>query len=589
MPLIALKAGFLQVQFDPALGVIGSVFAGRHEVLRGIGAPVRDHAWGTVRPVLSRLSIKQDTGSFRVTFAARCRSGPVDFAWQGLVLGTADGRLAFEFTGRARRKFLANRIGFCVLHPAGGRSGRCRVEHADGQIEHTRFPRHIAPRQPFLDVRAIRHPVQSGVWAEVRLEGDDFETEDQRNWTDASFKTYCRSLTRPFPFTVSPGERISQRITLTWPGGPPSLRPTRQVPWSAPREVRIFVGRKRGPKLPPLGTGWHAQAVQPEIFAALRRLKLAHLRVDLDLAHPRHLSRLRVAARTVTRLGCALEPALILSRSVATSLLALRNALTALSPAVRIARWLVFDRQHGPVRPECLAAVRATFAGSPFAAPVGTGAKENFTELNRHRRGLRGADFTVHALNPQVHAFDDDSVRQTLPIQGLTVLEARRISRGRPVVVSSVNLTRRWRRGETGAPAADCGLPPFQTDIRQTRPFCAAWTLGSIVSLASAGATSLTYHEAAGPNGILGEGGVERPVARIFRLVAALAARSMCHVRSSHPQHVTALAVQENAGCRVLLANLGDAPQQVCLSGSRGVRTVRLAPHGVRSFLIRTI
>lgn len=41
-----------------------------------------------------------------------------------------------------------------------------------------------------------------------------FETEDQRNWTDASFKTYGTPLDRPFPVAVSPGEEVHQRVRL---------------------------------------------------------------------------------------------------------------------------------------------------------------------------------------------------------------------------------------------------------------------------------------------------------------------------------------------------------------------------------------
>ena len=39
--------------------------------------------------------------------------------------------------------------------------------------------------------------------------------EDQRNWTDASFKTYCTPLARPFPVPVQAGDRVDQRVALT--------------------------------------------------------------------------------------------------------------------------------------------------------------------------------------------------------------------------------------------------------------------------------------------------------------------------------------------------------------------------------------
>ena len=38
-------------------------------------------------------------------------------------------------------------------------------------------------------------------WRHSLDTGDVFEMEDQRNWTDASFKTYCTPLRQPFPAT----------------------------------------------------------------------------------------------------------------------------------------------------------------------------------------------------------------------------------------------------------------------------------------------------------------------------------------------------------------------------------------------------
>ena len=47
------------------------------------------------------------------------------------------------------------------------------------------------------------------------MEGDAFEMEDQRNWTDASFKTYVRPLSKPRPYIIAKGEKDRQRITVT--------------------------------------------------------------------------------------------------------------------------------------------------------------------------------------------------------------------------------------------------------------------------------------------------------------------------------------------------------------------------------------
>src|SRR3712207_7382130 len=45
--------------------------------------------------------------------------------------------------------------------------------------------------------RSLTHEAAPGLRVTCRMEGDTFEMEDQRNWTDASFKTYVdRKSTR---------------------------------------------------------------------------------------------------------------------------------------------------------------------------------------------------------------------------------------------------------------------------------------------------------------------------------------------------------------------------------------------------------
>src|SRR4030095_1455830 len=143
--------------------------------------------------------------------------------WRGTRKGSSDGTLVYSMDGEARSGFLRSRIGICVLHPARDCAGAaCRVEHADGSVEEGSFPALISADQPFLEVRAIAHEVAPGVRAEVRFEGDVFEMEDQRNWTDASFKTYSTPLAIPFPVEVRSGDCVRQSVALTLRGRPPA-------------------------------------------------------------------------------------------------------------------------------------------------------------------------------------------------------------------------------------------------------------------------------------------------------------------------------------------------------------------------------
>src|SRR5204862_397228 len=127
--------------------------------------------------------------------------------------------------------FRRNRLGFCVHHPLEGCLGRpCWLERPDGSVAEERFPNFIAPHQPFLDIRAMRYEVLPGLIAEVRFSGDIFETEDQRNWSDANFKTYSTPLRLPFPVEVRAGDEIRQSVTIRFIGSLPARREAAQTP-----------------------------------------------------------------------------------------------------------------------------------------------------------------------------------------------------------------------------------------------------------------------------------------------------------------------------------------------------------------------
>lgn len=585
MEPVILRGGAFALEFRPEEGMVGRVWttiAGYREISRGITAPVRDSAWGTVPAVISDLSIQQDAGAFRVAFTARCRRGEIDFRWRGTLSSSGDRQVVFTFEGEALRRFRANRVGFCFLHPAECAGRPCEIEHTDGSREKTRFPRSIAPHQPFLDVRAIAHALSPRLTAEVRLEGETFETEDQRNWTDASFKTYCRPLSKPFPFLLQRGTRIRQSITLSLHGAVPARRPRARAPWVPPTLVTVRLSRPRTTTLPALGAILSPQKLSPAKRSALRTLGLAHLRVDLDLGRQRWPDSLRQALHTATVTDCALEVALFLPARFNAVLRHLRSDLQRRRPAVRIARWLVFQRNGNAAEPDQLASVREILAGIADNAPFGTGATENFTELNRNPAAAKTADFSVHAFNPQVHAFDDGSVISTLPIQGDTVREARRLSQGRPAVVSPLTLTRRWRIGETNAPKTATPLPPFQDDPRFSDSFTAAWTLASLAILSHAGAASVTCFETTGANGLLDAAGRLRPVAKLLRRAAHFTGQPLARIVSNHPHLITGLALHLANRWKVLLANLSPHRQRVRLVSPLGPREITLSSYAVR-------
>jgi hypothetical protein len=146
-----------------ANGDIRYIQVGPREILRRVYAAVRDSHWGTLTPRIHNQQIQQAADSFRVTFDAVHVQDDIDFIWHGTLAGQADGTITFHFDGEARSTFRRSRIGFCVLHPDTLAGQPCEVRHVDDQTETGRFPLHISPHQPFLNIRTITHEVLPGL------------------------------------------------------------------------------------------------------------------------------------------------------------------------------------------------------------------------------------------------------------------------------------------------------------------------------------------------------------------------------------------------------------------------------------------
>ena len=165
-------------------------------------------------PKATNVEVEQRGDSFQVAFDVACQRDEIDFRWRGTISGTAKGEIVFTFEGEAHSTFQKNRIGFCVLHGPSAAGRAWLLETVDGKKSRGRFPKHISPHQPAKNLKAITHEVADGIHARIAFEGDIFEMEDQRNWTDASFKTYCTPLEIPYPVELAKGiERFPRRLT----------------------------------------------------------------------------------------------------------------------------------------------------------------------------------------------------------------------------------------------------------------------------------------------------------------------------------------------------------------------------------------
>ena len=588
----ALRAGPLTMSFDPATAFLRRIAWGEVELIRGVYGAVRDRNWGTVPFEISNLKFEISEGGFDLSFQCEHRQGEIHFVWLGRVRGEASGQVTFEFEGESRSRFWRNRIGLCVLHPLEGCVGQpCGIVHTGGALERTIFPEAISPHQPFQDIRLMMHEPVPGMRVEVEFEGEVFETEDQRNWTDASFKTYGTPLARPFPVLVEPGTRVEQRVrvaVVAWVDQGPKGRkgPKGQIGARGPARGSVAtISREGGMVLesvraPAIGFCLAADEPPPsqEALRLLRRLRPGHLRVDLHLGDAGWEAHFQVAGRVARALGARLHAGLFLSSHPAGELDRLAALWASSTPKPPVSLWLVFD-ERGLCSPKPrLEMACARLSEIQAQVPVAAGTNANFAELNRHRPPAVPPVLPCFSMNPQVHAFDLESLVENLEAQPATVESAMRFADG-PVVISPVTLRPRFNPVATAAEAEPPTGLPSSVDPRQMSLFAAAWTVGSLGQLAPRpDVHSLTYFETTGWRGLLeGVGGRPRPdafpsapgeVFPVYHVFAAMAgAERLFPLQMSHPSRVTGLAmIQADARARVLTANLTGELQWVRLA-----------------------
>lgn len=583
---VDLLAGGLVAEFEPATCMLRYVAANGRELLRGIYPTVRDRNWGTVEPEVTDLQVQQDEGSFELRFAARCAGDDIDFGWEGVISGKAGGSIVFTVEGRARSSFERNRVGLCVLHPPHLAGASCAVHHTDGSRTESAFPRLISPHQPFFDMASIEYEAAPGLRVEVAFRGDVFEMEDQRNWTDASFKTYCTPLARLFPVRVEAGDMVRQEVSVIVAGAEPPAASEA----GDPAVVRV---RERRLGLPHVGVARasHGRALTEREASRLRALGLAHLHAEVAIG-PGWEDAVATAGREAEALGLALELALVFGEGDRSP----RPAMATTLEDVRLARLIVLDEGRPATTEETVLAAREVFAS--VGAPLVAGTSAFFTELNRNRptRGvLQAIDGVCYSLNPQVHAFDDRSLVETTTAQGVTVETARSFAPDVGVHVGPVTLEMRFNpnatSGEPDEPEPAAGERrsepgarlPDRVDVRQMQPFAACWTLGSIRDLALAGADSVTYFETTGWLGVMereagssapevfpSEPGMAFPIFHVLADLGAWAGRpgvQVLEADSSDPLAVQALVLADDARRRLLMANMTDEPVRVQIHG----------------------
>ncbi len=493
-PATTVRAGPVSARFDG--GNLRYLMVGDVEILRAVQFIVRDRNWGTYAPRIDNLSIEQPEGGFRIAFEAVCADADQRLSYTALIEGRPD-RISFRVRARPETPFVTNRTGFVVLHGVEGVSGApVRVTHTDGRTEDSRFPELIDPMQPFMDIRTLAHEPVPGLKVAVTMTGDSYEMEDQRNWSDASYKTYIRPLAEPWPYDLTAGEEMEQSVEVeiagaaaTTPGGP-----------AGASAIGVVLDTGAARQLPRLGL-----AVAPDDIAGalahralVRAIGPDHLVAHVDLRTGPDAELIRSYGRLCAAVGARLVlecvlPCLDPDGDPTADLLVLQQDVERLRALV----------SEAGVSPDLLVAVpacdlKSTLPGSVFPAcpdeeeisrvlgtafpdvPLGGGMLTYFTELNRKRPPTAPFDFITHTTCPIVHAGDDLSVMESLQALPSVMKSTLAIAGGLPYRIGPTAIG--MRMNAYGARTADNPhggrIAMARIDPRQRGLIAAAWAVG---------------------------------------------------------------------------------------------------------------
>lgn len=518
----------------------------RHDgrmLLRGVRAAVRDHGWLTVPVRVDAVESIDDA----LVLTLRHQGLGADISSRLSARATPRG-LAIEWDGVNNADLDTCRVGLVVLHPASSAGREVEVAHTDGSIETTRFPTAISPHQPIRDIRELR----LGGGPTIRFEGDIFEMEDQRNWTDASFKTYSRPLDLPYPYRLHAGEHVRQTVTIEAPESPFDAL--------APDAAASVIELSECGPFPQIGVE-ASTAPDPVSHSGLGDFRV----VELDLTTPTWAAALSRAADD----GIPLDVRVITEGSSGP----LRDAVRALS-GHQVVRLTAFDAALHVSDGPTVDALRRALAGAGLEVPVVAGARSHFTELNREQQRVpREVDGIAVTTTPLFHTRDTEQLVEALAMQRLIARQSVDIAGGLPVHIGPVSLRPRFNNVATSPEAKpsradlDEGYGAQFTgsdDDRQSASELAAWLIASAAASAVSGVATISWFETTGPRGLAGT-----PAERAMTALLALDGGTLLS-GDSPDGLIWALGSRTDAGDGILAANLDRTPRRFSVRTSDG-------------------
>ena len=471
-----------------------------------------------------------------------------------------NGKFTVDYQLTGLGKFEINRWGVCFCLHTGDWMG-ATVKTSESEYK---LAAEISPQRVIDGVTQGLFPASNDMHfvakdnrsLKVSSTGKILEAEDQRNWTDNTYKIYSGSLAEPRPFIIEKDLTWHQLVEfeVSVPDG------------SAIDGSKIIA--KDISSLPRIGLQFNTEALLPndDLEKALFILDIDHIRINEE-----SLTAQKIA--TVSKSGLALEAALLSSNS-GEQLGREVEHLTTRVPAG--SRLLIHREGREIVQADDLPKNNSLNSHIP-------GSDAYLVDLHRNKYNF--GDSVSYSMVPTIHSSDPETIFKTLYTQRESIEFAKKFIAPQ-VSISPITFSTRGNP-ETGH-LRDNRINFAQLDMAaQIKNLsAAAWTLGSVFALASAGAYSGTWHELFGDYGVIYSESSAIKFSPTFHALAALGAHHSHELTIATSQDNSWVAFEDRESRKMVVAsqrpwNVEITPK--VLAGYKSIQSLRSDECGMAS------
>jgi hypothetical protein len=515
LPVKSLNAGEISCLYEN--GNLRKISFRGKEIIKMIYPAVRNTNWQTAISEITDEKINSYDKGFEISYTAIFRLNQIHYKSGITITGKEDDSIFFAMHGEALSNFEKRRIGLCVLHPISAcRGKRVTITRPDQSTYTAVFPDYVSPHQPFFEVQQMLWINNQDHTIKMIFEGDVFETEDQRNWTDNSYKTYSTPLDRPSPVLIEKGTTMEQRVTLKIRSIEPALNKKAGIinddihlddisideisndeisdkPVSDEQISEDEISNNLEEEKVPFPKIGYCRMPGNNLLtnfeiAALTKVHFDHYRVELFMSTPQWWEELQAAISEAEILNTSLELIVFFSDSFEKEISHLMQQLNKYERCINSLLPLHIDHDVTPAF--LIQSLYSRFKDSLPSVKIGYGTNAYFAALNRNRPVSVNYDFVSFSLNPQVHASDTRTIIENLESQQ-QILESIRQFTTKPVRISPVTFQQRNKTEND---------PRLQSYVGVT------WTLMSIKNFSKA--DFITLYQTAGDRGIVVNSGL---------------------------------------------------------------------------------